>query len=122
MSSGSLGFCFQKWVFDLREITFWNGMVLDSVALRPAVGGKEMSSKEPIEKRKMNSEIHVDGFLFDPMMPMVEARSDKQVFDEWKSPAQICVDEGRIEVNQEDVAVHGIVAETQDEHGDDGSG
>ena len=81
-------------------------MPRNSVAGRPGVFGQIIGAKQSVEEWKMNCEVHVHRGWFDSVVPVMEARADQDFFKQWQSPAEVRVNERRIDINQEDVAVH----------------
>lgn len=64
----------------------------------------------------MDGEVHIDGLPLDSVMPVVKAWGNKESFDQREAPIQIGMHEGGVQIHQEDVRVHGGLAETQHHH------
>src|SRR3954452_24054224 len=95
-------------------------MSLHSITAWPLVLWEMERAEQAIEYGEMNGEVHVHCLVLDPVMPMVEARRDKKIFYRGKAPTQVCMHEGGIEIDEEDVTVHGCGAKTQHIHRDHG--
>ena len=105
----------------LLPVAFGHGMAADAVAGGPAaVFGHVVGAEDLVEEGEVDGEIHVDGLLFDAVMPMMEAWRDEQLFEEAELPAEIRVYKGGVEVNDEDVGIHGALAKAEHDHRNDG--
>src|ERR1043165_14021 len=95
-------------------------MSWQAVSRWPAVFRQVISAEQAVEEREMNGEVDVDGFLLDPMMPVVKTWGDEEPFKPGKAPAKVRVNESGIEINDEDVGVHRHGTEAEDKHWNDG--
>src|SRR5690348_8620187 len=54
------------------------------------------------------------------MVPVVKARGDENFFEKLQPPAEVCMHERGIDVDQEDVGMHRGIGESENIHRDDG--
>src|SRR5947209_8931260 len=94
-------------------------MPLQTISRWPSVHGKMIGAEQPVKEREMDGEIDVNGFLIDGMMPVMKTRRDEKLFKFGKAPVKVRVNESGVQVNNEDIRIHGTGTEAQDEHRND---
>ena len=92
-------------VEELLPIPIWNGVICDSVAFWPFVFGQMMSSKQPIQKRKMNGVVDVDCFFFDAVVPVVISGCHKKPLHWPKHKPDVRMHQGRMQIDNQNVGV-----------------
>src|SRR5258708_29931313 len=93
---------------NLFPVALRKGMARHAVGGRPLSLRQMVRPEQPIEERKVNRKVDVDGLLFDAVMPMMEAWDDEELFQEAKAPTQIRVDERRVDIDDEHVGLDEI--------------
>ena len=73
---------------------------LNLLVSRPLVRREVKRSKDPVEQREMDGEVHIDRFFLDPVMPVVESRRHDVLAEVVEIPAHIGVDERGMDVDQ----------------------
>src|SRR4051812_16655243 len=86
-----------EWIFELREVAFWDGVAADAVTFRPTILGQIVGAKKAVEERKVHGEIDVDGFALEAVVPVMKAWRDEDALDEREAPIEVCVHERRVE-------------------------
>src|SRR5262249_32096590 len=77
-----------KRIQELPEQALRHRLIRDAVAAGPSpIDGQVVSAEDPVQYRKMNREIDVDGLPLDPVMPVVIAWGDKDTAQEPKVEA-----------------------------------
>ena len=84
-------------------------MSLDAVAFRPAILRQVMGAENPVQPRKVNGEIHINGFLFDAMMPVMKTGSDEPAIQPLELPADVGMGKRGHEIDNEDVNIDGVL-------------
>jgi hypothetical protein len=63
-----------EWIEELLPIARRDRVATDTVAFGPFALGQMMGAENAVEPGEMDGEVYVDGFAFNAVMPMVEAR------------------------------------------------
>ena len=85
---------------------FSSGMALDAVAAGPSLLGHVVRAEKAVEPGKVDGEVHVDRFLLDPVVPVVEARRDHESLQPGRRDVEVGMDEARVEVDYQQVSVY----------------
>ena len=91
-------------------------MPLYAISRWLSVFGQLIGAEQAVKEREMNGEVNIDGFLLNPMMPVMKTRGDKKLFEPGKAPVKVRVNESGVQVNDENVGVNRHGTEAQDEH------
>ena len=78
-------------------------MALDAVRPRPAAFGHVVGAEEPVEQREMDGEVDIECLALLAVVPVVEAGRGNVWLHRLQVPAHIGVDEGRIEIDDQQV-------------------
>src|SRR5215471_3521759 len=79
----------------LLPVALRDRVTADAVAARPLSLRQMMRAEQAVGEREVDREIHVDRFLVDAVVPMMEARPDQHLLEETEIGPDIGVDEGR---------------------------
>src|SRR5690348_11899287 len=96
-------------------------MAANAIARRPlSVLWQVMRAEKPVDPREMDGEINIDRFLLDAVMPVMETRRHHEGRKPLVIEAQIGMDIGRNEIDEEDIGIERALAETEKVHGNNG--
>lgn len=107
LARGSLPFA--KRIPPLFPISGRHWMAVDAVSLWPAILRQVMGAENPIQPREVNGKIHINGFLFDAVMPVMKARCDEPAIKPLEFPSDVGMSEGGHEIDDQDVGIDGIL-------------
>src|SRR5688572_29431986 len=100
---------------ELAEVGLGRLEVDGAVVLRPVVG-LVRGAEEEVPHRQEGGEVLVDAFLVGGVVPVVVLGRGDQPAQVREAPAQVGVDEDRVEGNEHEVAVQRRRGEAQDEY------
>src|SRR3954447_6375625 len=103
-------------MFHLFEVPLWHRMPFDAIAGWPLILRKIVGAEQPVEQWKMNRKVYVDRLALNPMVPMMEARSNQDFLNEGKPPIEVGMHKRRVEIHRENIAVHCRRAEAEHKH------
>ena len=90
---------------ELSNVSLRHTFIRDAVALWPSILRQVVRAEHAIDQGKMDGVVDVHGFLFDAMVPVVESGRRQNVLQPAKVETQVRMDEGRQQVDEEDLGI-----------------